>query len=624
MRLGRKATGQETPESRAAEGRSSVAANAKTIDPPLNQLKGRLQNQGGDMLTRWLVSFSLAAGLLSAPPTALAQPALPHGSHVAGELLIGLKDDVSDDDLEKAYKAHGGKKIKSLEKIKVHHIRVPEKALEAIEAALRKNPKVEFVERNLIGQAEFVPNDPGYSSQWHLPRISAAAGWDLTVGSHSAPIAVIDSGIDPYHPDLAANLIPGYNFVAGNTDTRDIYGHGTVVAGAAGAIGNSGIGVAGVAWASSIMPLVVLDSSGYGTIANVSAAISYAADHGAKVINISLAFNGPSSTLQNAVNYAWNKGLVIVAAAANASTTTPYYPAAYDKVVAVSATDQNDNRASFSNYGTWIEVAAPGVSIYTTAKGGGYSYGGGTSLSSPMVAGLASLVFSLNPGLTNAQVVNLITSNTDDLGAAGFDANFGWGRINVGRTLQAAHSTPATPALSVAITSPSSGSTVSGTVAVGVSATSSVGINRVELLVDGVLSGTAFNAPYSFAWNTSGFSGSHSLVSKAYDSAGNNATSAPRTVSVASADTTRPSVQITSVASGSKSVTVTASASDSQSGMAKVELYVDGTLKATDTSAPWTFTVNVKPLSRGTHSVVAKAYDKAGNLGTSSPATFTK
>ena len=541
--------------------------------------------------------------------------------HVKGELLIALKAGVSDDDLERAYKAHGGQKIKKLSKIKVHHIKVPEKALEAIEAALRKNPNVEFVEKNLIGQAEFVPNDPGYPSQWHLPRISAPAGWDLTVGSHSAPIAVIDSGIDPDHPDLAANLVAGYNFVGGNTDTRDVYGHGTAVAGAAGAIGNSGIGVAGVAWASSLMPLVVLDSSGYGTLANVAAAITYAADHGAKVINISLAFNGSSSTLQNAVNYAWNKGLVIVAAAANASTNTPYYPAALDKVVAVSATDQNDNRASFSNYGTWIEVAAPGVAVYTTANGGGYLYGGGTSLSSPLVAGLASLVFSLNPGLTNAQVVNLITSNADDLGTAGFDADFGWGRINVRRTLQAAYSTPA---LSVAITSPSSGSTVSGTVAVGVSATSSVGINKVELYVDGVLSGIAVNAPYSFAWNTSGFSGSHSLVSKAYDSAGNNATSAPQSVSVASADTTAPSVQITSVANDGKSLTVTTSASDSQSGVAKVEVYIDGALKATDTSAPWTFKVNAKPLSRGTHSILTKAYDGAGNVGTSSAATFTK
>jgi thermitase len=561
--------------------------------------------------------FPLVMGVfLSAPLSAEAK----NPAHVKGELLVSLKEGVSDADLERSYKRHGGKKIQNLSKIKVHRIKVSESDLEAVEAALREDPNVEFVEKNLIGQATFVPNDPGYSAQWHLPRISAPAGWDMTRGSPSVTIAVVDSGIDPFHPDLSANLIPGYNFVAGNTDTRDIYGHGTAVAGAAGALGNSGIGVAGVAWTNSIMPLVVLDSAGYGTVANVASAITYAADHEVKVINLSLAFNGSTSTLQNAVNYAWNRGVVIVAAAANASTNTPYYPAALPNVIAVSAADQNDNRASFSNYGNWIDVSAPGVSVYTTANGGGYQYSAGTSLSSPIVAGLAGLVFSANPNLTNAQVVSLITANADDRGAPGFDNDHGWGRINVQRTVQAAYNTPV---LATAITSPSSGSTVSSTVSVSVSATSTASINRVELYIDGVLSGTAYSAPYNFAWNTNGLSGSHTLISKAYDAIGNNATSVPQSVSVASADTTPPSVQITSVAVDSKNLSVTASVSDAQSGVAKVELYVDGALKATDSAAPWTFKINIKPLSRGTHSIVTKAYDRAGNSRTST-ASFTK
>jgi thermitase len=561
--------------------------------------------------------FPLLMGVfLSAPLLVEAK----NSPHVKGELLVSLKEGVSDADLERSYKRRGGQKIQNLSKIKVHRIKVSENDLEAVEAALREDPNVEFVEKNLIGQATFVPNDPGYSAQWHLPRISAPAGWDMTRGSPSVTIAVIDSGIDPFHPDLSANLIPGYNFVAGNNDTRDIYGHGTAVAGAAGALGNSGIGVAGVAWTNSIMPLVVLDSAGYGTVANVASAITYAADHGVKVINLSLAFNGSTLTLQNAVNYAWSRGVVIVAAAANASTNTPYYPAALTNVIAVSAADQNDNRASFSNYGNWIDVSAPGVSVYTTANGGGYQYSAGTSLSSPIVAGLAALVFSANPNLTNTQVVNLITANADDRGAPGFDTDHGWGRINVQRTLQAAYNAPV---LSVAITSPSSGSTVSSTANVSVAATSSAGINRVELYIDGVLSGTAYNAPYNFAWNTNGMSGSHTLVSKAYDTIGNNATSAAQSVSVASADTTPPSVQITSVAVDSKNLSVTASVSDAQSGVAKVELYVDGVLKATDTAGPWTFKINIKPLSRGTHSIVTKAYDRAGNIGIST-ASFAK
>src|ERR1044071_716380 len=558
------------------------------------------------------------AVLLSTPVLVEAQKP----SHAKGELLVGVKPGVSDADIERAYKRRGGQKLQNLSKIKVHRVKVSENDLEAVEAALREDPNVEFVEKNLIGEATFVPNDPGYSAQWHLPKISAPGGWDLTRGSRSVTIAVIDSGIDPLHPDLSANLIPGYNFVAGNTDTHDIYGHGTAIAGIAGAIGNSGIGVAGVAWSNTIMPLVVLDSSGYGTVANVASAITYAADHGAKVINISLAFNGSTSTLQNAVNYAWNHGVVIVAAAANASTNTPYYPAALPNVIAVSAVNQNDNLASFSNYGNWITVSAPGVSVYTTANGGGYLYGSGTSVSSPIVAGLAGLVFSANPNLTNTQVVNLITGNADDVGTPGFDVANGWGRINVQRTLQAAYNTPV---LSTAITSPSTGSTVTGTVNVSASATSTGAIiNRVELYIDGVLGGTAYSAPYNFAWNTNGMSGSHTLFSKAYDSLGDNATSAAQTVSVVSVDTTPPSMQITSVSADSKNLTVTASVTDTQSGVAKVELYVDGALKATDAAAPWSFKINAKPLSRGSHSLFAKGYDKAGNVSTSSAVTFTK
>jgi subtilisin family serine protease len=560
----------------------------------------------------------LALGvLLSSPVIVEAQKP----SHAKGELLVASKPGVADADFERAYKRRGGQKLQNLSKIKVHRIKVSENDLEAVEAALREDPNVEFVEKNLIGEATFVPNDPGYPAQWHLPRISAPGGWDVTRGSPSVTIAVIDSGIDPLHPDLSANLVPGYNFVAGNIDTHDIYGHGTAIAGIAGAIGNSGIGVAGVAWSDTIMPLVVLDSSGYGTVANVASAITYAADHGAKVINISLAFNGSTSTLQNAVNYAWNHGVVIVAAAANASTNTPYYPAALPNVIAVSAVDQNDNLASFSNYGNWITVSAPGVSVYTTANGGGYLYGSGTSVSSPIVAGLAALVFSANPNLTNAQVVNLITSNADDVGAPGFDVANGWGRINVQRTLQAAYNTPV---ITTAITSPSGGSQVSGTVNVSVSATSTAAVNRVELYIDGALGGTAYSSPYSFAWNTNGMSGSHTLSSKAYDSLGDSATSAAQTVSIVSTDKTPPSVQITSVSADSKNLSVTVSVTDTQSGVAKVELYVDGALKATDTAAPWSFKINAKPLSRDSHSIFVKAYDKAANVATSSAVTFTK
>jgi hypothetical protein len=578
------------------------------------------------MRARFLVAaLVLSSCVFPLAAWAAGGPSGPSGPHVAGELLVAAAGGVSDTELEQQYRAHGGQLIRMLPRINVHHIRVAPQALDAVEAALEKNPHVRFVERNFLAHGGATPNDPGYGSQWYLPKISSPAGWDITKGSWNVPIAVIDSGVDPVHPDLSAKLIPGYNFLGGNTDTHDVLGHGTAVAGVAAAITNDSMGVAGVAWENAIMPLVVLDASNYASYANIASAITYAADHGAKVINISIGGSSYSSTLQSAVDYAWNHGLVIAACAMNYSTSTPYYPAALAHVLAVSATDQNDQPASFTDYGNWISLAAPGTSIYTTTNGGGYGYWQGTSFSSPQVAALAALLFSLNPSLTNTQVVNLMKSSTDDLGTGGFDPYFGWGRINVAKTLQAANSIPAdTTPPTAAITSPATGSSVSGTVNVQVSATDAGGVAKVQLSVDGGVVGTLQAAPYTFAWNTSGLSGSHNLVATAYDIAGNWAPSTPIGVIVMNPiDTTPPSVQITSTTWNGKNLSVSVSASDSGTGVASVQLYVDGVLKATDTSQPWTFKLNTGSWKAGSHSLAAKAVDGAGNVGVSSPVTVT-
>ncbi len=411
----------------------------------------------------------------------------------------------------------------------------------------------------------------------------------------------------------------GYNFLANNTDTQDGDGHGTAVAGTLAASSNSGIGIAGVAWQNPVIPIVVWDTSHVGTYSNIAAAINYAADHGAKVINISLSGSSPSSTLQSAVNYAWSKGLVIAAAAGNYSTSSPYYPAACTNVLAVSATnDSSDAFASFSNYGNWISVAAPGNWIYTTQNGGGYWSVYGTSFSTPQVAGLAALLFSLNPALSNAQVVDLIQSNADDLGSPGFDPYYGWGRINVYRALQAAQATTGN-SLSVAIVSPSTGSLVSGMVNVDVAANSSVGVAKVDLYVDGQFASSTSTSPYSFQWNTNGLSGTHTLMAKAYDLAGGQATSTQDSISVQSQDTLPPTVQITGVIYDGRFLTVNTDPNDPDGSVTAVELYIDDILTSTANSSPWTFKLNAtKSISNGTHTLKAKAYDAAGHFGVSS------
>lgn len=544
-------------------------------------------------------------------------------SHAADELLVAPADGVAEADLQLEYGKHGGRKKKALRRLRVHRISVPAGALEAVEAALRESPKVKYVERNFEATLEFVPDDPGYGSQWHLPRVSAPAGWDLSTGDPAVVIAVIDSGIDPSQVDLAPNLVPGYNFVSNNTDTRDVRDHGTAVAGTAAAMGNEGRGVAGLAWRSRVMPLLVTGPT-TTYYSDVAEAITYAADRGARVINLSLGGTSYSSTLQSAVNYAWNRGVVVVAAAGNSGSSTPFYPAALDNVVAVAATDQSDLRASFSNYGTWIDVAAPGTRIYTTNNGGGYGYWQGTSFASPQVAGLAALMFAANPGLTNAQVVSLLRARADDLGAPGFDATFGSGRINVARAVQAAAESVAGDAVAptVSISAPADGSSVSGTVTVTAAAADNVGVTRVALYVDGILRVSDVAAPWTFAWSTAGLSGTHTLVALASDAAGNSTQSLP--VKVGIADRTPPTVAITGVVDDGKYLTVTASATDAAGPVVRVDLLVNGAVKASDSGAPWSFRLNTKPWPRGTYTVTARGYDGAGNVGLSGPATFTK
>jgi subtilisin family serine protease len=231
--------------------------------------------------------------------------------------------------------------------------------------------------------------------------------------------------------------------VKGNADTSDVLGHGTAVAGTLAAATNNGIGVAGVSWATLVMPLVAVDQSDFAAYSDMAAAIQYAADHGVRIINLSLGGATRSTTLQNAVDYAWSKGALVFAAAMNNSVATPYYPAACTHAVAVSATDANDHLASFSNFGNWITLAAPGTDILTTMNGGGYGFWNGTSFSSPIAAGVAALVLALKPSLTNQELLSVLKQSADDIGGAGFDGYFGWGRVNAARAVQLVSPPPA-------------------------------------------------------------------------------------------------------------------------------------------------------------------------------------
>ncbi|ACN15724.1 putative alkaline serine protease (subtilase family protein) [Desulforapulum autotrophicum HRM2] len=526
--------------------------------------------------------------------------------------------------MDKLLHSHGAATAGEIENIRVHRITVPEHALEQVKKALSKNPNIQFVEENFIAESGYVPNDERYSSQWHLPMISAPDGWDLTTGSPSVPIAIIDSGVDSTHPDLAGNLIAGYNFLENNTDTQDVLGHGTAVAGSAAAITDNITGVAGVAGDSPIMPLVILDANDYATYYDIARAMNYAADQGVRIINISIGGSSYSSTLQNAVNYAWNKGAAIFARAHNYSTDTPYYPAACANVVAVSATTSSDTLASFSNYGDWIDISAPGAYILTTTRGGGYGNWNGTSFSSPITAGVAALILSANPSLTNAQVVDILTQSADALGSTRFDTYFGYGRVNALESiLTALGAAPDEDTIdpSVAITSPQNDTTVNGSLTVSVSAADERGVDRVELYVDGELFDEDITSPYSFFWDTTtDANDTYELVAVAYDTAGNSGQSGVISVSVDNVifkDTGALIVTISSHKDGASIgdlEKVQASASD-DSGISRMELFLDGELKAVKYKSELRWNWNTRKLSKGAYTFSVKAFDTAGNEG---------
>lgn len=286
---------------------------------------------------------------------------------------------------------------------------------------------------------DIVPNDELYSRyQWNLPIIATEEGWRVDRGSDDVTVAVIDTGVDLNHPDLRDRLLPGLNVIAQNNNPQDDVGHGSHVAGVIAASTNNGIGVAGMTWYNSVLPVKVLDSSGSGSTYAVAQGIIWATDRGAKVINLSLGNYANAQFLHDAVKYAYDRDVVLVAASGNDNTGQPGYPAAYPEVLAVAATDSSKRRASFSNYGDYIDVAAPGVSIASTYSGQQYAALSGTSMASPHVAALAALVRSVNPLLTNTEVMDIIRYSAEDLGPQGKDAQFGYGQIDVNQAIQMA------------------------------------------------------------------------------------------------------------------------------------------------------------------------------------------
>ncbi len=338
---------------------------------------------------------------------------------------------------------------------------------EEMVANLKNDINIRNASLNYIASIEEVkqkkPDDPGFQFQYGLNNtgalfapdntdtaksgsdIKALSGWFWAIGDPEVIIAIVDTGVALDHEDLKDKIIAGYNFVSDSNNTYDDHGHGTMVASIAAAQSNNGIGMAGVAWNSLIMPIKVMDSEGNGSYLQIAAGIRYAADNGAKIINLSLGGINPSFILEDACKYAYDKGAVIVAASGNIGGAV-YYPAAYDDYcIAVGASDYNDEIAGFSNFGQSIDIVAPGVAVYGAVykpdepeKLSAYGWDSGTSFSAPYVSGAAAVLISYKPFLNPAMVMKLIKVTADDVNFdtfPGIDDYMGYGRLNLSRLL---------------------------------------------------------------------------------------------------------------------------------------------------------------------------------------------
>lgn len=403
--------------------------------------------------------------------------------YIPNRLIVGFRPEATEVYKRNLHAKYGGQVVDQIARLNVHILRVTNPDLLTQVKAYQAEEQVAFAEPDyiahilggpdagapVVGAAAstgrdgpldrrdlaVVPNDPYFASQWHHAKIESAAAWDHQRGT-GVTVAIIDTGTNCSHADLAGKCVAGYDYVNRDNNPADDQGHGTHVAGIAAMLTNNGVGGAGVGWDSLIMPVKVLDRTGNGGHSAIASGITFAADNGADVINLSLGGFFTSSTLRNAVEYAIGRGVVVVAAAGNENTSNPSYPAAYNGVIGVAATSQSDQRASFSNYGNTIDIAAPGVAIQSTVMTGGYQAWSGTSMASPVAAGLAALLVAQNPSRTPAQIEQILEQTADDLGESGWDPNFGWGRINARRALTFAPgtSTPGGPTGSVTATPP--------------------------------------------------------------------------------------------------------------------------------------------------------------------------
>ena len=567
-------------------------------------------------------------------------------SFVGDELLVRTLPGAEAEDLEGAYEEAGAAVARDLPTIQTTVLRVVPAELVEVAEGLSTNPLIEAVQKNYLYVPERTPDDTRFGSQSYLRTVGLTDAWEITTGSEDVVIAVLDTGVTVDHPDLAGKLLNGWNSHDDDGETGDVLGHGTSVAGVAAAASDNGRGIAGVSWASPILPVRVTNQSGQASSRSIAAGLVWAANHGATVINVSFAPLGSDRTVARAARYVRNAGGLVFISAGNDGQTSEAVGTV--NALFVGAVTGSNERASFSTTGPFVDLAAPGVRIEATCRDGGYAKVTGTSFASPIAAGVAALIRSVRPELRPVTVEDILAETAVDLGAAGRDDEFGAGLIDaadavamaLGITERADEYPPW-----VRITAPTDRQVVSGTIHVKANAfdagdleNSTRYVADVVLSVDGVSYATDTAAPFKFAVNTARLSpGIHTLTCEAHDTVGN--TSRPESIEIivgdnapdgggdggtSGLDAIDPVAVINYPGEDTRvsSQVATGATLTDNAGLKRVEWLVDGANREASslsgTRAVVSFVWDAERASRGAHTITVRVTDAADNRGTAS------
>ncbi len=542
---------------------------------------------------------------------------------VDDELIVSVTPGADQEDLDELYSGLGLTVRDRLSALSVDLLGVDPLRKDEVSDALEDSPLVEGVDENTEFDHEVTPNDPIYPVQWHLDAIGAPAAWEITTGSEQVLVAVLDTGVDTDHVDLQSKLRGGANTYDGSAGWEDTVGHGTEVAGIVAAAADSAEGVASVAWKNPILPIRVTSDDGQATSWSIAAGIALAVEQGAKVINISFAPLYHDDIVLRQAHLAYLAGALVFIASDNSGEEV--IGGGSEWVCFVGAVDRDGRRAGFSTYGEFVDLAAPGVSIYTTRRDNEFGSSSGTSLATPIVSGVAALIWSVNPDLRPSTVQGILATTATDLGVDGDDKEFGAGRVNAAAAVELAgvieEQTDAV-APTIAILQPVDQATISGVTKIELDVFDDTDLADVTLSLDGAVLASDAIAPYAFVLDADDYAaGEHTLLVTAADVFGNVAQQRITLTFAGPPDSVAPLVTIVSPAEGSLlkgTVTVIADATDDRS-LARAELLVGAlligstTLSGVETRVAFNLDTSAKDVPSGPVKLTVRVFDTSGN-----------